>query len=155
MPATVMIGQGDVFGSDRPCVISTILGSCVAVCLFDGQRKIGGMNHFVVPTPYGGGEADTRCGEQAVTSLIERMLALGSSRRSLTAKIFGGAVPPWIAPDSRFAIGTSNVDMARNVLARHGVPIIAERTGGSDGYKIYFETASGDVYVQPIKRLSE
>jgi chemotaxis protein CheD len=154
MSATIMIGQGDVFGSERPCVISTILGSCVAVCLYDDQRRIGGMNHFVVPAPLGDDEADTRCGEHAVTSLIEHMLALGCSPFRLKAKIFGGAVPPWVEPGSRFAIGTSNVGIARDTLARHGVPIVAERTGGSDGYKIYFETASGDVYVQPIRRPS-
>lgn len=155
MPTTVIIGQGDVFGSDSPCVISTTLGSCVAVCLFDAVRRIGGMNHVVVPTRLLAAKRDTRGAKLAVTSLIERMLQLGGSLPDFRAKILGGAVPTWAGAGSPFAVGASNVEEVRLVLAHYGVPVVGEHIGGPDGRKIWFDTASGDVTIRPIRRLDE
>lgn len=153
MPATVIIGQGDVFGSDSPCVISTVLGSCVAVCLFDAVRRIGGMNHVVVPTRLLAAKADTRGAQRAVSSLIDRMLQLGGSLPDIRAKIVGGAVPPWVGAGSPFAVGASNVDEVRWLLAHYGVPVVGEHIGGPNGRKIWFDTRSGDVTIRPIRRL--
>lgn len=148
----IIISQGEVYGSDLPCTISTILGSCVSVCLYDISRSVGGMNHFVVPRSRTGGRPDARYGEAAIDALIAEMTRLGCSLKDLRAKVFGGAVPPWISPGSRFAVGAANVLVAREILAQRNIPIIAERTGGGNGMKIFFDTMTGDVALRQIER---
>lgn len=146
----IMIGQGDVFASADPCVVSTVLGSCVAVCLHDRCRRAGGVTHFVLPTAPADGRPDNRCGNHAIAALIERMAALGCAPDDLCAKIFGGAVPDGLRPGSPFAVGSANVALARELLARHAIPLTADRTGGPRGMKIRFETATGRVHLHRL-----
>ncbi|MDM8535516.1 chemotaxis protein CheD, partial [Desulfobacterales bacterium HSG17] len=89
----VDIHIGEFHASGQPTVISTLLGSCVAVCLYDPIKQIGGMNHILMP-----GRADmkrfdmsARYGINAMELLINRIMNLGGKRRNLVAKIFGGA----------------------------------------------------------------
>jgi chemotaxis protein CheD len=149
----VLLNQGELFSSLEPCTISTVLGSCIAVCLFDERLKAGGMNHFVTPAMPAGCEECGRYGDVAIIQLVEDMQRLGARREDLQAKVFGGAVPPWVAPTSPFAVGIANAEAARAELRRLGIPVQACRTGGNSGMRITSETWSGEVRVQTIKRL--
>lgn len=150
----VLISQGEFYCSAQPVTISTILGSCVAVCLFDEIARCGGMNHFVLPQATSRLDCDGRCGDLAVPRLVREMTAAGAAPSRLRAKIFGGATSPWTPRDSRFAVGVANVAMARRRLMELGVPIIAERTGGAHGVRVYFDTWSGGVRVRLVARTS-
>src|SRR5262245_25355327 len=87
----VTIHVGEIHVSAAPVIVRTLLGSCVAVCPWDGARRIGGMNHFLLPDgdPHQG--AAGRFGGHAMERLIAAMLERGADRRRLVAKIFGGA----------------------------------------------------------------
>jgi chemotaxis receptor (MCP) glutamine deamidase CheD len=96
----VTLTQGEFHASREPVVLSTILGSCVAVCLHDPGTGIGGMNHFLLPD---GGDArdatSERYGVNAMEQLINALLRLGARRAGLVAKAFGGAnMSPRLAP---------------------------------------------------------
>lgn len=134
---------GDIVVSESPVRMSTVLGSCVSVCVFDPTRRYGGMNHYLVPR---GGRTAIH-GDWATTNLIEQMQRYGSSLRDLQAKIFGGGSPLKLTHDA-LAVGTENVAVARQVLGSHGVPLVAERLGVSSGLRLFYENWTGVVWVR-------
>ena len=81
---------GTIFADPGEFQISTVLGSCVALCLWDSVAKIGGMNHYMLPFWNGEGLATPKYGNIAIEKLLSRMLRLGCRKENLVAKIFGG-----------------------------------------------------------------
>ena len=129
-------------------MVTTILGSCVAVCLWDRHRRVGGMNHFVlphcrdaVPTP--------RYGDVAVTRLLAELERLGCQRTDMRAKLFGGAAVLPIGEQAD-TVGAQNVDVALQVLRAHDIPLVARRTGGQHGLFLRFHTEAGRVMVREL-----
>ena len=47
-------------------MLSTVLGSCISVCLTDGDARIGGMNHFLLPQGRGDDSGHIRFGVNAM-----------------------------------------------------------------------------------------
>lgn len=124
--------------------VSTVLGSCVAVCLWDPQLAFGGMNHYMLPLWNGEGLPTPKYGNVAIGKLVGRMLDLGSRKERLVAKCFGGAS---VIRDAtgRMQIGKRNIAVAEELLEIHGIPIVASDLGGTRGLKIIFNTKSGVV----------
>jgi chemotaxis protein CheD len=141
---------GFIFVPDRPAIISTVLGSCVSVCLYDRKLRRGGMNHFQLPLLPESTEATPRYGHVATVALVEMMLQQGSECPHLEAQIFGGAHDPLRCPRN---IGGENVRVARRVLGRKGLRIVSEDTLGEKGRKIVFDTNTGDIAVLKVERL--
>jgi len=142
-PVAAAIGEetiwaGDIFVSDKQVRITTVLGSCVAVCLFDGLRCFGGMNHYLLPSPGNNG----RHGDWSIRELYQRMLNLGSRPRNLQAKVFGGGSPLALANDIA-AVGSENARIAFETLKSLRVAITGESVGGNAGMRLYFENWSG------------
>lgn len=140
----------ELYVSKAPYQINTILGSCVAVCLFDPVLNIGGMNHFMLPYWNGQGLASPKYGNIANEKLLDKMLALGCNKNNLKAKIFGGGevIETQLV---QFHIGTRNIEVAKQFLEERKIPIISQSVGGKLGRKIEFVTSSGEVrqkYVQ-------
>lgn len=136
----VTLTQGEFHASRDPVVLSTILGSCVSVCLHDPATGIGGMNHFLLPD---GGEAhdarSERYGVNAMEQLINALLRLGARRGGLVAKAFGGAnMSPRLAP-----IGDGNASFARQFLATEGIVCVAESFGGTNARRVLFWPQTG------------
>lgn len=129
----------------EPYVIKTILGSCVAICIWDKRLKFGGMNHYMLPNWNGNELASPKYGNIAIDKLIERMFALGSHRNDLVAKIFGGGDMLEASTGNSMMIGERNIRVARLMLEERNIPIIASSTGGKRGRKILFFTDSGEV----------
>ena len=100
-----------LFAEKKPYLVDTVLGSCVAVCLFDTRLKIGGINHFMLPLWNGNGLASPKFGNIATEKLIEKMLRNGSSAKDLIAKVFGGANQM----NSSMNIGARNIEIAKEV----------------------------------------
>ena len=137
---SVTVTQGEYrIASDPDVVLTTILGSCVAVCLHDAQAQVGGMNHFLLPGREGSQRDDIRYGAHAMELLINGLLKQGAVRARLQAKVFGGANMAQKLGD----IGLSNAEFARDYLAREGIPIISESLGGSLARRVRFAPASG------------
>ena len=137
-----------LFAKKEPHLVDTILGSCVAVCLFDKKLEIGGINHFMLPLWNGTGLASPKYGNVATEKLIKSMIANGSDVKDLIAKVFGGANQM----DSTMDIGDRNIAIAKEVLENHGIPIVAENTGGSIGRKLRYETNTGKVKMKFLKK---
>ncbi|WP_158222488.1 CheR family methyltransferase [Rhodopirellula sp. MGV] len=132
---------GDIHSSDKPMLISTVLGSCIAVCLYDDAIKAGGMNHFALPTGQLGSRKIASFGVHAMELLINEIMQLGGDRRRLKAKVFGGANVLGMSGEDK--IGQKNVDFIRNFLHTENIPITAEYLGGNQGMQVLFEPCSG------------
>ncbi|HKB79793.1 MAG TPA: chemotaxis protein CheD [Thermoanaerobaculia bacterium] len=146
----VYLFPGQIFTSGESILVSTILGSCVAVCLWDPETGVGGINHFLLPlNPLRGG-ADARYGNTAMPRLLEGMLERGASARRLMAKVVGGASVITGLSVSRRSIGEQNVIVAREFLRTLDIPVAGDQTGGRRGRKLLFDTGSGNAYVKEI-----
>lgn len=135
-----------LFADRKPTDIQTVLGSCVAVCLFDPRLNVGGINHYMLPLWEGDGLATVKYGNIAIEKLIERMSALGSEKKSLVAKIFGGADS--LGDQGFYGIGKRNIVVAQDILAALHIPVIASNVGGTIGRKILFNTGTGQVLMK-------
>jgi chemotaxis protein CheD len=135
---------GAIFISPEPYLITTILGSCVAICIYDPVLKIGGMNHYMLPLWNGQGLASPRYGNIAIKKIIDNIESLGSNRSNLKVKLFGGAeiISTTI---SQFMIGERNIHIAKDILHEEKIPVIASSVGGKLGRKIIFDTYTGEV----------
>jgi chemotaxis protein CheD len=140
---TSYIVQGEYRVSRDPAeVLSTVLGSCVAVCLWDPGAQVGGMNHFLLPAAPGQGDAKTlRYGAHAMEVLINELLKMGARRIALQAKLFGGAN----VTDALGPIGKANATFALSYLGDEGIPCIAKSLGGTQARRIMFRPANGHV----------
>lgn len=148
----VHLNIGDYRASATPAILSTILGSCVAVCLYDPVRKIGGMNHILMP-----GRADmknfnqaARFGINAMELLINQLFALSSGRMKLIGKVFGGGtVIPSIS--EAFGMGPKNIDFAFAFLENEGIEVASYDVGGRVSRKLYFHTDTGEVFLKRME----
>ncbi|PLL10865.1 chemotaxis protein CheD [Tabrizicola sp. TH137] len=125
--------------SDADEVISTVLGSCIAACLWDARAGIGGMNHFLLPDGPAHDGASLRYGLHAMELLINALLRQGAERSALRAKLFGGAHLQPHLPD----IGHRNLTFAQEFLRREGIPCIGGSVGGDRGRRIRFWPVDG------------
>ena len=141
--------SGQLCVSAEPCQVKTILGSCVAICLWDKRRSAGGMNHFLLPASHEGQPKSLRYADEATRVLLEKMAALGCRPPNLRAKIYGGAVThtPEASPSR---LGASNVEAAMELMRRAGIPVVARETGGRHARKILFNTDDGVAWAQRI-----
>jgi chemotaxis protein CheD len=146
-PAQVFVMPGTLHCAARPTVMTTILGSCVAICLWDRRRRAGGMNHFVLSKEPKGGES-LRYGDVATEHLVKRLTRLGSRIEDLQAKVCGGAAV--LAIGDAPSVGDTNVRQALEQLRANGIPVTAQRTGGGLGMMIKFNTVTGEVLVRRI-----
>jgi chemotaxis protein CheD len=144
---------GAIFASKKPHMVDTILGSCIAVTLWDPVMRIGGINHYMLPAWNGEGNPSFKYGDIAISELIKRMLAFGSVRNNLKAKIFGGSESGM--PNSVFHIGKRNMDLAFAILKKEQIPIVSQSIGGTSGRKVVFYSESGEVMIKNIHDLSE
>jgi chemotaxis protein CheD len=147
-PAFVHAGQ--VFASAKPSAVSTVLGSCVAVCLWDASARVGGANHYMLPHWADTHDGSSRFGNVAIRTLIERVLTLGASRANLRAKVFGGACVIASLGSSASILGDKNVRVAFEMLRDKAIPVVASDVGGSKGRRLVFHTDDGDAWVRLI-----
>lgn len=146
----VYLHAGQLFASAQACTISTVLGSCVSVCLVDTARDWGGANHYLLPMHVVGSHASPRFGNVAIEELVSRMLLLGSRRQDLQAKVFGGASTLGSTGPESDGLGWQNVEVARRALAAQRIPIVAEDVGGARGRKLLFKTEGGRAWVRKL-----
>lgn len=133
------------------CEITTVLGSCVAVCLWDQRHGGGGMNHFMLPLWNGEGLATPKYGNIAMERLLEYVLAIGANKRHLVAKVFGGANLLTLS-SAACPIGSRNIELALTQLEEWRISVVSSDLGGQVGRKIIMNTLTGVVLLGRGKR---
>ena len=140
---------GKVFATREPAAVSAIVGSGIAVCLWDSAAGIGGAANFLLPEDFGG-ELNMKFGNNANAQLLKDLISLGADACRIQAKIFGGSEPPTTFSSSFGTLGERNVRIALQFLAAEGIRLIDQQTGGTNGRKIVFHTDDGRVWVQKL-----
>ena len=152
-----MLHPGDFLATGEDIVISTVLGSCIAVALYDPDRRIGGLNHFMLPGVLDGrGQAFTstsgKYGMYAMELLINEMIKQGCRKERLKAKIFGGgSVLARSGPDGyESKVPQSNIDFAEAYLEAEKIPVLARDTGGTKARKLFFFPESARILLKKL-----
>ena len=136
---------GEFFVSDEDMLIVTTLGSCIAACLWDRERHIGGMNHFMLPE--GSGDSG-RYGSYAMELLINQMMKRGASRSAMEAKVFGGGAV--IASMTSLNVGERNTQFVLEYLRTERIPVVSKDVLDTCARKVCMLPASGKVLVKRL-----
>jgi chemotaxis protein CheD len=158
MPENRFLLPGEMAWHRDPAAITTLLGSCVAVCLVDVVRGGGGMNHFMVPDARtAGGMPPGKIGESAIDGLVQLARMAGAGPGDLVAEIHGGGavVGPLGGGSGTLDVGQRNIACARARLAHHGIRVRHEDVGGGEARRIVLDTATGRVEARRIPRPAE
>ncbi len=143
----IQITQGEQAASKDPEVaISTLLGSCVAVCLWEPMAKVGGMNHILLTRHRAMPDQNDQAGIHAMETLINAVMKLGGKRTRLLAKVFGGAqMVPGLS-----VIGTTNAQFTINYLRCERILVVGQSLGGRDARQVMFSPTTGAARVRTL-----
>jgi chemotaxis protein CheD len=146
--AQVYLHAGQVFASATPTAVTTVLGSCVSVCLHDPVARVGGVNHFLLPL-HVDRERSARFGTVAVPELVAAVVRAGGARGRLVAKVFGGAsVIAAISGGRR--LGDENARLALDLLEAARIPVLDHDVGGRRGRKLVYFVDEGTAWVREL-----
>lgn len=151
----VDLKPGEIHVAQEPTFITTLLGSCVAVCLYSPADSVGAMSHSVLVGNliYSHNPSDVRYVECAIGRMLDELSGIGIKAGHLKAKLFGGAEMFHRGNEEvRLAriVGTGNIDTAKRILRDQGIGIISECVGGRSGRKVIFDSASGAVFLRKL-----
>jgi chemotaxis protein CheD len=140
-------------GTGNDTLVTVGLGSCVAVLLHDPEAKVGGLAHFLLPTPALSRVASNpaKFPQTAIPRLLELMVAEGAKSQRITARLAGGAsMFATLAAPGTIQMGERNLVAARQVLNTHGVPLVGEAVGGDFGRTVRLRVSDGSVEVSTV-----
>jgi chemotaxis protein CheD len=150
----ITIHPGEYFATKDDTIISTVLGSCVAVGIFDEGARMGGLNHFMLPGE--GAKIDlirspnAKYGMYAMELLINDLMKLGARKSALKSKVFGGGSVLRFAGGDGSRIAENNIEFAFEYLRKEGIPILSSDVGGIEPRKIFFFARTGKVLLKRI-----
>ncbi|MDL2260063.1 response regulator [Deltaproteobacteria bacterium OttesenSCG-928-K17] len=148
----VFLLPGEYMVSKQPHLISTLLGSCVSVCLFHPRHQFGGMNHYML-TSGPAGVRSGKYGDYAIGVLLQFMERACGSLAGVEAMIFGGAnVVGNIGSGEQ--IGARNIALAREMMKKNGIRITKEQVGGNAGLKLHYQNWDNKIQVIPMNPTS-
>jgi chemotaxis protein CheD len=151
---------GDMVLGRAPHTISTLLGSCVAICMYEPSRQIGAMCHCALPKCRSSHQCRPGCGqagkhvECAIRVMLHHFQKQQIPREDIQVKLFGGAnvLSSMGLKTNSWMIGSQNEETARRIITRNRLTIRAADTGGERGRKILFDINTGKVSVAKIKK---
>lgn len=139
----VRLGTGACYVTDDDDILTTVLGSCVAACVHDPVRRIGGMNHFLLPfiehELHEEEGQSTRYGVYAMELLVNEVMKAGGRRADLQVKVFGGAGLVSGGGDS----GRRNIDFVHQYLLTEGLQLVAADVGDMWPRRLEYHPRSG------------
>lgn len=145
----VKVLPGEFFVADEDLLVLTTLGSCIAACLWDRERRIGGMNHFLLPENGSGRDADGgRYGNFAMELLIGEMVKRGATRATMEAKVFGGGAV--ISGMNTLNVGERNTAFVLDYLHTERITVVSKDVLGIYPRKVCFLPASGKAMVKRL-----
>jgi chemotaxis protein CheD len=144
----VKVMPGEFAVHDEDILILTTLGSCIAACLWDRQRGVGGMNHFMLPEGMGQGGDAGRFGTVAMELLVGEMIRRGATRATMEAKVFGGAAV--VPAMRRIHVGEHNTRFVLDYLRAQRIPVVSQDVLDIHPRKVCFWPSSGMVRVKRL-----
>jgi len=147
----INVGIADLKISYSPNILRTILGSCVGICIYDNEKRIGGMAHIMLPAAKNTGGNLKKYSETAIPLMLTEMIEAGAQIKNMTAKIAGGATMFKHSESSLMGeIGKNNIRSVKEVLALNNIEVIAEDVGADYGRTIDFYLETGEIKIKTI-----
>lgn len=143
----VKVLPGEYFVSSDDLLIMTVLGSCIAACIWDNKLRIGGMNHFMLPDG-DGADGSGRYGSYAMELLINEMIKLGARRETMQAKVFGGGAV--MAGFTTMNVGERNTRFVLDYLATERIPVVSQDVLDIHPRKVCFFPVTGKALVKRL-----
>jgi chemotaxis protein CheD len=152
----IFLKPGEYHWGDTDTRVRTILGSCVAICLWHPKLKVGGMCHYLLPSrrlKNPEDKADPRYGDEAMEYLIGEVNKINTKPKDYHVKIFGGAnMFSEVIKDGGINVGEKNIAKAMELMSKYGFQVAAQDTGGIEHRSILFDIWSGDVWLKKPKK---
>lgn len=152
----IFLKPGEMHWGDTDTRIRTILGSCVAICLWHPKLKIGGMCHYLLPSRRNRDTAmvpDARYGDEAMELLMNELKKTSTSTKDYHVKVFGGAnMFSEIIKENTANVGEKNIAKAMELVSKYGLKVTAQDMGGNEHRSILFDVWSGDVWLKKPKK---
>jgi chemotaxis protein CheD len=145
---------GDIVVTSDTMVLSTILGSCVSVCLFDPTKRISGMNHYLLPVNAHNDRELLKYGDRSLDLMFHKMIIQGAEIQNIMASVLGGS-SMFLNSGHNFNIGDQNIEIALDFLKQRNINIKLLETGGNSGRRIAFHTDSGRIIIRRTGELKE
>ena len=142
----VKVLPGEYYVTAEDIVIMTVLGSCIAACLYDPKARVGGMNHFMLPE--GGADAGGRYGSYAMELLINELMKLGARREYLQAKIFGGGQV--MHTFTTMNVGERNTKFVLDYLQTERIAVVSKDVLDIHPRKVCYFPATGKAMVKRL-----
>ena len=151
---TVFLRTGEIYVTSSPALITTVVGSCISVCLWDKRHAVGGLNHFALPNTPPNKVPSNKYGELAMQNLLDEMIKSGAEKKYISAIIIGGGK---VTSNNHpmLDIGAKNIDYAETFLRNNKIKVLKTHTGLRQGRKISFNTATGNVEVFKVNSLDD
>ena len=157
MKSTTEVGMGEIAVSKSDGgVLVTFVGSCVAICLFDPIRKIGGLAHVMLPEGKNhvkNSNLKGKYADVAMDTLLRNLVTEGAKIHRIKAKIVGGAqIFSNETGENLFSIGSRNIESIKTILCKKGIPLVSEETGDNYGRWVKFHIQTGEIIVKGRKK---
>ncbi|QBK06327.1 chemoreceptor glutamine deamidase CheD [Hylemonella gracilis] len=141
----VKVLPGEYFVTGEDVLVMTVLGSCIAACIWDNKARLGGMNHFMLPE---GEDGSGRYGSYAMELLLNEMFKMGARRETMQAKIFGGGAV--MAGFTTMNVGERNTQFVLDYLAAERIPVVSQDVLDVHPRKVCFFPVTGKVLVKRL-----
>lgn len=138
----VFLYPGQFHAAKEPMEITTLLGSCVSIVLFDPVAKVAGLNHYLLADLPSGEKPTPRYSQPAFQMLLEECIKLGAKAGNIKAKIYGGGNVISTLASGPQTIGERNVEAAVKLCQSEGISVVEKNVGGEKGRKIVLNTES-------------
>jgi len=156
MKNLIKVGMADYkVGKNPDSLITYGLGSCVGIAMIDDRSRIGGLAHIMLPSSRDMSVTTNiaKFADTCLEAMINELIAMGAKKNYFTAKIAGGAQMFSFTTNSDvMKIGAKNVVSVKEILAKYGIKIIAEDTGGNFGRTVEFDLETGEFKIKTIKK---
>ena len=145
---------GELFYSKEKAIVKTVLGSCIAICIWDKRQKVGGINHYILPDNVQQGakvDISNKYASNAIPNLLKAMkYTLGSRKEDLVIKVIGGAHVQELHSTIK-SVGSYNANIAYEILEKFGFKVAVSAVGGNHGREVEFDTFTGELRYKNIK----
>ena len=150
----IFLRPGQVFFTNRPSVVTTVLGSCVSVTMFSADHRCGAICHAILPEEKDPGDA-CRYVDSSIMKMLRAFSRNGIDYSRIEVKLFGGSdvLPVVEAGKQRATVGQQNIEAAMRVIERERLNLAASDLGGVRGRKILFRTHTGEILLKRLHRV--
>ncbi|RKZ08850.1 hypothetical protein DRQ05_00775 [bacterium] len=148
----IHVAIGNVIIGEPPDVFVVILGSCIALALYDPKSRIGGMTHILLRGDEGGNK---RYSGPATRELISKLRVRVGQDAALVAKIAGGSSNPLSIDSPVFRnLGKQTMLHVVSILVDEGIDIFGMHVGGYEGRNIFFKLEDGSLWIKTKKGIA-